>query len=106
MKKFALVILMLAVMALMLVPSFSFAADDAAKVFDTKCAVCHGKDGAGKLKGTPDFRSAEVQKLSDQQLFDIVAKGKNGKESHAFSKKGVDDKTIKELVSYIRSLKK
>ena len=82
------------------------AADDGAKVFASKCAMCHGADGAGKMKGTPDLRSAEVQGLSDAQLTDAIANGPKGKESHAFSKKGLDDATIKSLVAYIRTLKK
>ncbi len=104
MKKVAVVVVMLAVLAVMVAPVF--AADDAAKVFDTKCAVCHGKDGAGKVKGTPDLRGADVQKMSDQELFDAIAKGPKGKETHAFAKKGLDDATIKSLVAYIRTLKK
>jgi cytochrome c6 len=104
MKKVLVVGLTLAVLAIIAVPTF--AADDGAKVFAAKCAVCHGPDGAGKLKGTPDFRSAEFQKKTDAELTEAIAKGPKGKESHAFAKKGLDDATIKSLVAYIRTLKK
>jgi cytochrome c6 len=105
MKKLVLIFLAVAVVALIAAPGF--AADDAAKVFAAKCAVCHGPDGAGKLKGTPDLRAADVQNLSDQQLFDAIAKGPKGKEAtHAFEKKGLDEAAIKGLVAYVRGLKK
>ena len=102
MKKFAIV-LVIFVMALMVAKSF--AADDAGKVFAAKCAMCHGAAGEGK--GTfPALNNGEVQKMTDAQIADIIAKGKNGKASHAFEKKGLDDATIKGLVTYIRTLKK
>jgi cytochrome c553 len=104
MKRVLVVVLTLAVLAMIAVPTF--AADDGAKVFAAKCAMCHGPDGAGKLKGTPDFRSAEFQKKTDAELTEAIAKGPKGKESHAFAKKGLDAATIKSLVAHIRTLKK
>jgi cytochrome c6 len=104
MKKVLVVLFAVAVLVMIAAPSA--AADDGAKVFASKCAMCHGADGAGKMKGTPDLRSAEVQGLTDAQLGDAIANGPKGKESHAFSKKGLDDATIKSLVAYIRTLKK
>jgi cytochrome c6 len=104
MKAVLVVVLTLAVLAMIAAPAF--AADDGAKVFAAKCAVCHGPDGAGKLKGTPDFRTAEFQKKSDAELTDAIANGPKGKESHAFAKKGLDEATIKSLVAFIRTLKK
>jgi cytochrome c6 len=104
MKRVLVVVLLLAVMLMIAAPTL--VADDGAKVFAAKCAVCHGPDGAGKLKGTPDFRTAEFQKKSDAELTDAIANGPKGKESHAFAKKGLDQATIKSLVAYIRTLKK
>ena len=102
MKKFAIVLVVL-VMALMV--ARSFAADDAGKVFAAKCAVCHGANGEGK-GSVPALNNANVQKMTDAQVADIIAKGKDGKASHAFEKKGLDEATIKALVGYIRTLKK
>ena len=56
-------------------------ADDAAALYKTKCAACHGPDGSGstatgKTLGTPDFRSDDVQKQTDAQLTDATANGK------------------------------
>src|ERR1700733_7001629 len=57
-------------------------AQDAAGVFKTKCAACHGADGkgntpAGKNMGVHDFASPEVVKETDEQLIDVVTKGRN-----------------------------
>src|SRR3982074_3008657 len=44
----------------------------AKRTFQTKCAMCHGPDGAGSEAGkslnVPDLRSPEVQKLPDADL--------------------------------------
>ena len=104
MKKVLVVMVVLAVLVLIAAPTL--VADDGAKVFAGKCAMCHGPDGAGKMKGTPDFRTAEFQKKSDAELTESITNGPKGKESHAFGKKGLDEATIKSLVAYIRTLKK
>jgi mono/diheme cytochrome c family protein len=104
MKK--VLVVLFAVAVLVMIASPNAAADDGAKVFASKCAMCHGADGAGKVKGTPDLRGDDIQKKSDSDLTSSIANGPKGKESHAFSKKGVDDATIKSLVAYIRTLKK
>ena len=50
--------------------------------FRTKCAMCHGQDGAGsevgKSMNVPDLRSSVVQKLPDAQLAQIISDGKGG----------------------------
>jgi cytochrome c6 len=84
-----------------------FAADEGATLFASKCAMCHGKTGAGdtsigKSKGIKDLGSADVQKLTDKELFDQVATGKG----HGFKAKGLSDEQIKSVVSFIRTLKK
>ena len=104
MKKVLVVLFAVAVLLMIAAPGV--VADDGAKVFAAKCAMCHGPDGAGKMKGTPDFRTAEFQKKTDAELTSAIANGPGGKESHAFSKKGLDDATIKSLVAFIRTLKK
>jgi mono/diheme cytochrome c family protein len=80
---------------------------DTQQVYLDKCAVCHAKDGSGNTaKGkkvkAKDLRSAEVQKMSDAELLDAVAKGK-GKDMDGFQKElGAD--VVKQLVTYCRSL--
>lgn len=104
MKKYALIVLLIALAVMVVVPK-SFAADDAAKTFAGKCAMCHGAGGEGK-GNFPALNNGGVQKMTDAQIADVIAKGKNGKASHAFEKKGLDDATIKALVAHIRTLKK
>ncbi len=76
------------------------------ETFKAKCAACHAPDGSGnttlgkKLK-LRDLRSPEVQKQSDDQLFNIIAKGKSP--MPGYDKQLVEAK-IRELVAYIRGL--
>lgn len=91
-----------------LVPATFGFAQDAAALYKSKCAACHGPDGAGattmgKKLGVKDFRSPEVTKLTDAELFDITKKGKN--KMPAYDKKLTDDQ-IKDLVKYVRDLGK
>lgn len=77
----------------------------AEKFYKSKCAMCHGADGSGntptgKKLGAHDFRSGEVQKLSDAELTEIIAKGRNKMPAYEKSLKADE---IKGLVAYIRS---
>ena len=82
--------------------------DAAANLFKTKCASCHGPDGAGKtpagtLMKVRDLRSDEVQKQSDSDLVLVVTKGKN--KMPAFGGK-LQKEEIDQLVAYVRGLAK
>ena len=62
--------------------SSAIAQTSAADLYKTKCAACHGADGAGntpvgKKLGVRDFHSPAVAKESDAELFDITKKGKD-----------------------------
>ncbi len=72
--------------------------------FKTKCAGCHGADAKGKeaLK-TRDLSSADVQKQSDAELAGIIT---NGKPPKMPPYKSMTPEQVKDMVSYIRSLKK
>ena len=81
---------------------------DAAKVYKTNCALCHGADGSGetasgKTLKARDLRSPEVQARSDAELAEVITKG-TGK-MPAFGQKLSPD-VIKSLVAYIRALPK
>lgn len=83
-----------------------WAQNDAATVYKTKCSVCHGADGSGntavgKSMNLRDLRSADVQKQTDGQLTEIIAKGKNKMPGYA---KSLKDSQISDLVAYIREL--
>ena len=81
-------------------------AQDAAALYKQKCQVCHGPDGkgtgVGQKVGAKDFHSPEVQKMTDQEMFDAV---KNGKGKMTAYDKRIPDDQIKDLIKYIRSLK-
>lgn len=82
------------------------ATGSAAALFKEKCASCHGADAAGKtamgekLK-LRDLRSPEVQKLSDSELKQVIAKGRN--KMPAYEGKLAGDQ-ITQLAAYIRGL--
>ena len=100
-KRLAVVAVVVAMLAL---PLASFAADQAADLFKSKCAMCHGPDGKGKMAGTKDLGSAEVQKASDADLTATITKGKPPK-MPAYEGKLTADQ-IKSLVAYVRTFKK
>ena len=95
-------------LAMLALPIASFAADQPADLFKSKCAMCHGPDGAGKtMMGEklkiPDLQSADVQKKSDADLKTIIIKGKDKMPEYGtkLSKEQIDC-----LVKYIRDLAK
>lgn len=104
-KSFAVVAIALAMLAL---PAASLAADEGAGLFKSKCAMCHGPDGAGKtMMGEklkiPDLRSADVQKKSDVDLKTIIAKGKAKMPAYEAT---LSKEQIQDLVEFIRDLAK
>ncbi len=84
----------------------SASAQDAAATFKSKCAGCHGADGTGsamgKKMGAHDFTSADVQKMSDAELTEIITNGKNKMPKYGSLK----PEEVKGLVAHIRTLKK
>ena len=63
----------LTVIALLSLSCVAFAADDGAAIYKSKCAMCHGPDGGGKVgpavKGTS---------LTEAQIADLLTKGASG----------------------------
>lgn len=71
--------------------------------FKTKCAACHGADGKGKeMMKTRDLASADVQKMSDADLSGMITNGKGKMPAY----KTLTPDQVKDLVAFIRSLKK
>jgi len=71
--------------------------------FKAKCAGCHGADAKGKeAMHTRDMSSADVQKQSDADLTGIITNGKGKMPAY----KTLSADQVKDLVSYVRSLKK
>ena len=85
----------------------SAAPADAAATYKSKCASCHGANGsgqtaAGKALKLKDLRSAEVRAMSDEQLLDIISKGKGKMPGY---EKSLGAATCKALVAYVKQLK-
>src|SRR5579863_5187030 len=76
-------------------------------VYLDKCSVCHAKDGSGntakgrKLK-VKDVRSPDVQKMTEAEMIEIVAKGK-GQDMDGYEK-DLGKEMVKSVVEYYRSL--
>lgn len=86
--------------------SSSLAYGDGAATYKTKCASCHAADGsgntpAGKAMKLRDLRSADVQNQSDDQLFNVIAKGKGKMPGY---EKSLGAASCRELVAYTRKL--
>jgi len=77
-------------------------------IYKKQCAMCHGADGSastgmGKTFKLRDLRSAEVQKLTDEQLQEVISKGKGKMPAYGTS---LGAEKIKSVVAYIRELGK
>ena len=105
--KLAILVLTIAVALFILIPSLSWG-QDGATLYKTKCAACHGADGAGKPAAKiPSLVSDESKKMSDADLADFVANGGPSKKAtHAFSTKGLTEDQVKSVVSAVRDLQK
>jgi cytochrome c6 len=81
-------------------------AASAKATFQTKCAMCHGPDGAGSEAGkslnVPDLRSEAVQTLPDAELTKTISDGKGGMPPF---KSSLSEAQIHALVKYARSLR-
>ena len=91
--------------AMLLVASLaSWAADDGAALYKSKCAGCHGAGGEGKpaikapaLKGT----NLEVSKIAEH-----IAKGEpESKAPHNKGIAGLNDEQAKAIAEYVKTLK-
>jgi cytochrome c6 len=83
-------------------------AQDAAALYKTKCAACHGADAkgetaVGKANKMRDLASEDVQKQSDADLTTVITGGKNKMPAYG---KSLKPDQVKDLVAYIRSLAK
>ncbi|MBZ5574046.1 MAG: cytochrome c [Acidobacteriia bacterium] len=107
MTKLAILVVMIAVALFILVPSLSWAEDGAA-IYKTKCAACHGADGAGKPAAKiPSLVSDDAKKKSDADLTDMIANGgPNKKAMHAFVAKGMTPDQVKAVVAAVRDMQK
>jgi mono/diheme cytochrome c family protein len=83
-------------------------ADDAAALYKSKCAMCHGPTGAGdtamgKKLALKPLASPEVQKNTDAKLLEVITKGRG--KMPMFGGK-LTDAQIKQLVAVVRGFAK
>jgi mono/diheme cytochrome c family protein len=85
-------------------------AADAAGIFKSKCAQCHGEDGKaetkmGKKEKITDFTTEKWQSgVTDQKIAETIAKGKTDTKMKAFEGK-LTAEEIAALVKHIRGFK-
>lgn len=96
------------VLSILILLASSAAAAETSATFKSKCAMCHGADGAGdttmgKKLGIRALGSAEVQKQTDAELTDIISKGKE--KMPAYDGK-ISAAEIAELTAHIRTFAK
>jgi len=86
-------------------PVFASPADPA--LYKSKCASCHGADGAGqtpvgKSMKVKDLRADAVQKQTDLELTKTISGGKGKMPAYG---KQLSTPQIQSLISHIRTLK-
>jgi len=79
--------------------------------YTKNCVSCHGVDGtpskAGAGMGAPVLGSADVQKMTDDQLEKAILTSEGHKKfPHNYSTKGLTADDAKQIVAFIRTLKK
>ena len=79
---------------------------DAAALFKSKCAMCHGPDGTGSAMGqklgAKSYKSPDIQKQSDADLKNAIANGKGKMPAY----KSLTPEQVDRLVKYVRDLGK
>jgi cytochrome c6 len=104
MKKLALMLAAVAVVAVVSTPAAQAAADGKA-LYDAKCAMCHGKDGVAKpmAKGSANLNDAKWQEATKAEAIQTVITDGKGK------MKGYKDKMSSEEITavagYVKTLK-
>lgn len=78
------------------------------KIFEDKCATCHGEDGSGdtvigKAVKAADLRSADADKKTDTELYQQIDKGQGIMPRFGSS---LDKEQINDLIAYVRELGK
>ncbi len=94
-------------------PTYEVTEDDAAEIFTTNCARCHGADGRGHGPDQPllkieiaDFTGSEFQSRNDDQIRAIIV---DGGAAHGLSPmmppwgSVLDEAEITALINYIRT---
>jgi mono/diheme cytochrome c family protein len=96
MKKFSLVLV-----ASLVLGSFAFAAEDGAAIFKSKCAMCHGAEGQGKIG--PKLQGTQVP---EAQIVDMLTNGVAGKKApHSKPLAGLTKEQAQAVATHVKGLK-
>ena len=77
-------------------------AEDGAALYKTKCAMCHGAMGEGKVGP-----SLQKTSLTEKQIADLISNGAAGKKApHSKGVAGVTADQATAIATYVASLKK
>jgi mono/diheme cytochrome c family protein len=73
------------------------------------CLSCHAADGSGRASSAigriPDLRSKTIVSLSDQELFDGIARGSGHQAyAHSFLNQGVSESELRGIEKYVRAI--
>ena len=92
---------LIAVAALTVLTSLTWAQDGAA-LYKTKCAMCHGTMGEGKVGP-----SLQKTSMSAAQITDLLTKGAEGKKApHSKAMAGLTADQASAVATYVGTLKK
>lgn len=86
----------------------TFAAE-APAAYSKHCVSCHAADGSGRktaaLGQVPDLRSKPISSLTDEQLYNAIARGdRHQAYPHSFQRLGLSESDLGQIVRYIREL--
>ena len=103
MKKLALCLAALAVIALAAAPAAQAA--DGKALYEAKCAMCHGKDGVAKPMAKPSasFNDAKWQEATKVEAIETVIADGKGKMKGYKDKMAADE--IKAVAAYVKTIK-
>lgn len=109
-SKARMAVLAVGLVMLLALPNLSWAADDTASLYKTRCAACHGADG---LAATPiakkapirSFASEEVRNRTQAELEDAILNGgAQRRPSHAFVYRGMTKEEATRLAALVKEL--
>jgi mono/diheme cytochrome c family protein len=95
------------VMALVMLvgtPLLSWAAEDGAALFKSKCVACHGDEGQGK----PAMKMPAVKgtEMTADKMVEYLTKGVEGKKfPHKSPVAGINEEQAKAIVDFVKNLK-
>ena len=105
--------LILITAAALAVSVVSASAADVKETWEKSCAKCHGPDGKGDTKvgkklDIKDLTDSKYQAtLKDEDMFKAIKEGvKDGEKIRMKAAEGLNDAEMKDLVTYVRALKK